>query len=347
MTELSTGARRERVMIPHSRALWKRVTLTREAAVIGMLALVIVVAMNVVPNFDSPLTVTFLLRDLAPILLIALPMTLIIITEEIDLSVASIVALSSVTVGILTRDGAPFELAMVMGVLVGAAAGAINGFLVTVVGLPSLAVTIGSLAMFRGISVGLLGTQAVTDFPDTWTSLARANIPGTPVPAIMVVFVVLAAIFAIVLHATPFGRGLYAIGLNQEAAHFSGVNVARTKFVLFVVSGAVSGFAGVYFTLLYGNARGENATGMELAIIAAVLLGGVSIFGGRGAIHGVIAGVLLIGIIGSALRLAGVTADIINVITGVVLVLSVVGTSFLAWLQRSRASARARGGNQG
>lgn len=346
MSELMTDSPRTRSLAPHARPFWQRALVTRESAVIAILAIVVLVAMVTVPNFDSPLTVTFLLRDVSPILLIALPMTLIIITEEIDLSVASVVALSSVTVGILTRDGAPFEIAMIAGVLVGVVAGAINGFLVTVVGLPSLAVTIGTLAMFRGISVGLLGTQAVTDFPEQWTALARANIPGTPIPVIMIGFAVLAIAFGVVLHATPFGRSLYAIGLNKEAAHFSGVNVARTKFILFVASGAMAGFAGVYFTLLYGNARGENATGMELAVIAAVLLGGVSIFGGRGAIHGVIAGVLLIGVIGSALRLAGVTADIINVITGVVLVLSVVSASFLAWLQRTRATARARGGTQ-
>ena len=265
-------------------------------------------------------------------------MTLIIITEEIDLSVASIVGLSSVTVGVLTQAGWPFEVAALAAIVVGLVAGA-NGFLVTVVGLPSLAVTIGTLALFRGIAVGLLGTEAVTEFPETWTDLAKANIPGTPLPLIMIPVAVLAIVFAVLLHLTPFGRSLYAIGLNKEAAQFSGIDVARTKFVLFVLSGTVSGFAGVYFTLLYSNARGENAMGMELQIIAAVLLGGVSIFGGRGALHGVIAGVLLIGTLGSALRLAGVTSDIINVITGVLLVLSVVSASLLAWVQSRRAAA--------
>lgn len=323
----------------HARPFWRRALFTREAAIIGVLVLVIVVAMATVRNFDSPLTVTYLLRDIAPILLIALPMTLIIITEEIDLSVASIVGLSSVTVGVLTQAGWPFEIAALAAIVVGFAAGAINGFLVTVVGLPSLAVTIGTLALFRGIAVGLLGTEAVTDFPAVWTDLAKANIPGTPIPLIMIPFTVLAVLFAVLLHLTPFGRSLYAIGLNKEAAQFSGIDVNRTKFSLFVMSGAVSGFAGVYFTLLYSNARGENAMGMELQIIAAVLLGGVSIFGGRGALHGVIAGVLLIGTLGSALRLAGVTSDIINVITGALLVLSVVSASLLAWLQSRRAAA--------
>ncbi len=269
-------------------------------------------------------------------------MTLIIITEEIDLSVASIVGLSSVTVGVLTQAGWPFELAGLAAIVVGVVAGAVNGFLVTVVGLPSLAVTIGTLALFRGIAVGLLGTEAVTEFPETWTDLAKANIPGTPLPLIMIPFAGLAIVFAVLLHLTPFGRSLYAIGLNKEAAQFSGIDVGRTKFVLFVMSGAVSGFAGVYFTLLYSNARGENAMGMELQVIAAVLLGGVSIFGGRGALHGVIAGVLLIGTLGSALRLAGVTSDIINVITGLLLVLSVVSASLLAALQARRAAAIGR-----
>ncbi|MET0734925.1 MAG: ABC transporter permease [Microbacterium sp.] len=338
MTAATTAAA-PRVYKLHARPAWRRFLLTRETAIIALLILVIVVALATVQNFDSPLTVTYLLRSVAPILLIALPMTLIIITEEIDLSVASIVGLTSVTTGILANAGWPFEIAALTAVLVGVLCGAINGFLVTVVGLPSLAVTIGTLALFRGIAVGLLGTTAITDFPEFWTDLAKANIPGTPVPVIMIPFVVLAIVFAVLLHFTPFGRTLYAIGLNREAAQFSGIDVGRTKFILFVLSGAVSGFAGVYFTLLYSNARGDNAMGLELQVIAAVLLGGVSIFGGRGALHGVIAGVLLIGTLGSALRLANVTSDIINVITGVLLILSVVSASLLAWLQRRRSAA--------
>lgn len=339
MTTTAPETRTARTYRAHAHPAWRRALVTREAAIIGLLVAVVAVALVAVPNFDSPLTVTYLLREVAPILLIALPMTLIIITEEIDLSVASIVGLSSVMTGILTQAGWPFAIAALTAILVGTVAGVVNGFLVTVVGLPSLAVTIGTLALFRGIAVGLLGTTAITEFPEFWSDLAKDNIPGTPIPGIMIPFVVLAIGFAVLLHFTPFGRSLYAIGLNREAAAFSGVDVGRTKFLLFVLSGTVSGFAGVYFTLLYSNARGDNATGMELQVIAAVLLGGVSIFGGRGAMHGVIAGVLLIGTLGSALRLAGITSDIINVITGVLLVLSVVSASFLAWLRGRRISA--------
>ncbi|NQX11701.1 ABC transporter permease [Microbacteriaceae bacterium VKM Ac-2855] len=319
----------------YGRPAWQRLLLTRETAIIVLLILVIVVASAVVRNFDKPITLTYLFLDIAPTLLIALPMTLIIITGEIDLSVASTVGLASVVTGTLTQAGLPFVLAALIAIVVGAVGGALNGFLVTVVGLPSLAVTIGTLALYRGLAVGLLGTTAVTDFPEFWTDLAKAKLFG-PVPLVVLPFAVLAIAFAVLLHFTRFGRGIYAIGLNDEAAIFSGVNVNRTKFILFVLSGAVSALAGIYYTLRYGSARGDNATGLELQVIAAVLLGGVSIFGGRGALHGVIAGVILIGIIASALRLANVTSDVINIITGVLLVLSVVSTSFLAWLSRMR-----------
>jgi rhamnose transport system permease protein len=335
-------ARPTRSYRAHEHPLWRRVLANREAAVILLLILVIAVAVATVRDFGGPLTWTFLFRELAPILLIALPMTLIIVTEEIDLSVASIVGLSSVITGVLSQAGLPFPVAALVAILVGGVAGVVNGFLITVVGLPSLAVTIGTLALFRGIAVGMLGTTAITDLPEFWTDLARANIPGTPIPGIMIPFAVLAIAFAVLLHFTPFGRALFAIGLNKEAAAFSGIDVGRVKFLLFVLSGLVSGFAGVYFTLIFSNARGDNATGMELSVIAAVLLGGVSIFGGLGAIHGVIAGVLLIGTLGSALRLAGVTSDIINVITGVLLILSVVSASFLRWFRAKRIASIGR-----
>ena len=320
----------------YAHPLWRRVLLTREMAVIAALVLVWVWAYTQVPYFAAPITLTYLLLDIAPILLMALPMTLVIITGEIDLSVASVVGLSSVLLGSLHQGGLPIELAAVIAIVAGALAGALNGFLITVVGLPSLAVTIGTLALYRGLAVGLLGTKAVTEFTDSWKDFAKSTLFGSPIPTIILIFVVLAILFVVLLHFTPFGRGVYAIGLSSETAHFSGVNVERTKFVLFVLSGAIAALAGIYFTLRFGSARGDNATGMELGVIAAVLLGGVSIFGGRGSLHGVIAAVILIGAISSALRLASVTSDVINIITGALLIASVVSTSVLAWLRRKR-----------
>lgn len=320
----------------YSTPIWRRMLFTREAGIIALTLVVILYSLYNVPNFDGPLTLRFLLLDIAPILLIALPMTLIIVTGEIDLSVASTVGLSSALLGTFVSHGWPIATAAVAAVLIGAVAGFVNGFLVAYVGLPSLAVTIGTLALYRGIAVGLLGTKAITDFPQGWRDWANMTIGGTNYPNVMVPFVVLAVAFVVLLHFSTFGRGIYDIGLNSEAAHFTGVNVERTKLILFVLSGAVSAFAGIFFTLRFGSARGDNATGLELQVIAAVLLGGVSIFGGRGKFHGVLAGVVLIGVLSSALRLKGITVNVTNIIIGCLLIASVIAPSLLTWLQSLR-----------
>jgi rhamnose transport system permease protein len=336
MTDTATATTTSRVIRDHDRPLWRRVILSRESAIVGLLIIVAVVASVSIRGFGQPITLTFLLMDVAPTLLIALPMTLIMITGEIDLSVGSMVGLSSVVTGALVQAHWPFGSAALVALAVGVIGGAVNGLLVTVVGLPSLAVTIGTLALFRGVAVGILGTTAVTDFPEFWTALAQAKVAGTTIPYIMVPFVILLAVFIVLLHFTPFGRGIYAIGMSKDAARFSGVHVERTKLILFILSGLISAFAGIFYTLRFGTARGDNATGLELQVIAAVVLGGVSVFGGRGQLYGVVAAVLLIGALSSALRLANITSDVINIITGVLLVVSVVGASVLTWLQRAR-----------
>lgn len=339
--EPTTGQTRQ--YADHATPLWRRALLTREAAVILLLVVVFLWAQTSVANFDSPLTIKFLLLDIAPILLIALPMTLIIVTGEIDLSVASTVALSSVMVGVLVDHGWSLPMAALLALLVGAVAGAFNGFLVAYVGLPSLAVTIGTLALYRGIAQGLLGTKAVTEFPEKWTDLAKDTIGSSNIPLIVIPFVVLAVLFAWLLHFSSFGRGIFDIGLNDEAARFTGVDVERTKLILFMLAGLVSAFAGVYYTLRFGSARGDNAPGMELQVIAAVLLGGVSIFGGRGALHGVVAGVVLIGVVSSALRLETISSNVINIIIGLLLVASVMSTSVLAAVSSWRSQRANRG----
>src|SRR4051794_18994283 len=254
----SASASTPRTYRDYGRPAWQRLLFTRSNAVIALLVIVAVWASVSVRAFGTPITLTFLLLDVAPILLIALPMTCVIITGEIDLSVASIVGLSSVLLGILHQAGWPVESAALVALLVGAVGGAVNGFLVTVVGLPSLAVTIGTLALFRGLAVGLLGTTAVTDFPEFWKDLVKARFVGTPIPAVTLLIVILAVAFAVLLHFTPFGRGIYAIGLSPETARFSGVHVERTKFILFVLAGLVSALAGIYFTLRFSSARGDN-----------------------------------------------------------------------------------------
>lgn len=334
----SSGTTTVTPMPNYGRPAWQRIVFSREAAVIALVIIVAIVAYTQVPYFGTPTTVYFLLLDIAPILMIALPMTFVIVTGEIDLSVASTLGLSSVLLGVLTQAGWPIEAAMVVCLIAGVIAGAINGFLVTVVGLPSLAVTIGTLALFRGIAVGLLGTTAVTSFPAFWSTLAVARIggPTSGIPSVTILVLVLVVVFAVILHFTSFGRGVFAVGLSSDTAAFSGISVARVKFISFLLTGVVSALAGIFWTLRYGSARGDNALGLELSVIAAVLLGGVSIFGGKGAIHGVIAGVVLIGVLQSALRLASVSSDAINIITGALLILSVLSPRILAAIRSRR-----------
>jgi rhamnose transport system permease protein len=326
----------QRTYADYGRPAWRRVLFSREMAIIGLLALVVVFASLLVPKFASPVTLGYLLSDITPLLFIALAMAPVMITGDIDLSVGSMVGLSSVVVGLCSQAGLPIPVAIVAALVVGALGGVFNGFLVTRVGLPALAVTIGTLALYRGIAVGLLGTTAITQFDKWWTALVKARIGTTGVPVVMILFVVLLAAFVVMLHFTPFGRGIFAIGLSKDAAAFSGVHVDRTRLTLFVLSGLMSALAGVYYALYYNSARGDNATGLELQVIAAVVLGGVSVWGGRGALHGVVAGVLLIGVLSKALQLVNITSDVVSIITGVLLVLSVLAGSVLAWAQSKR-----------
>ncbi len=316
---------------------------SRDTVLVAVLLMALVFASVSVDRFASTVTVGYLLLDAIPLLLLALPMTLIIVTGEIDLSVASIVGLTTATVGTLWLNGYGFLVTAIAALVVGILAGVTNGFLIAYVGLPSLAVTIGTLALYRGLALVVIGDNAVGDFPPDLSAFVTSKIGGTGIPVVMVGVLVIAAIFATLLHFTPFGRGLYALGFSKEAATFVGFKGARAKFWLYVASGLVCGIVGLYWSLRYSSARSDSAAGLELTVIAAVLLGGVSIFGGRGTITGALTGVLLIAVINYALRLQRVPQEILIVITGSLLIISVVGPSIY---ERLRAAIHTRSVNK-
>jgi rhamnose transport system permease protein len=255
--------------------------------------------------------------------IMALPMTLIIISGEIDLSVESTLGMSSALLGVLWADHWPMLAIFVAIAVVGAVAGAINGLLVTRVGLPSLAVTIGTLALYRGVALILLGPRTVANFPTTYTNAGTTAIPHTDLPYSIGIFIVLAVIFGIVLHATPFGRSIYAMGDNAEAAMFSGLRVKRVKTSLFVISGVASALAGVLFTFRLNTAVQDNGTGLSLDVVAIVLLAGVSIFGGKGSIAGVFLAVLAFAGLQNALLLTNFNQEATGLVTGGLLLVSV------------------------
>jgi rhamnose transport system permease protein len=310
-----------------------------DAAVIALLVVFLVVASATVENFATGRNLSFLVLDLAPIALIALPMTLIIVTGEIDLSVASMLGLTSAVLGALWDGGLSIETIIPLCLVLGAVLGAVNGLFVTLFGLPSLAVTIGTLALYRGLAFVVLGDAAVAQFPGSYTAFVTGSTAG--IPNLVFPLAVLALVFGLVLHATPVGRSLFAIGGGVEAARFTGVRVTRVKFWLYVVCGVVCALAGVLWTLRYASARADNGSGLELAVVAAVLLGGVSIFGGRGTLWGVLGGVALLASLQNALRLADVSNEALSVVTGLLLIVSVLAPNVASAI-RSAAERRSR-----
>ncbi|MEY3935301.1 MAG: hypothetical protein RI901_731, partial [Actinomycetota bacterium] len=256
-------------------------------------------------------------------MIIAFAMLFMIILGEIDLSVASILALGSSMLGWSYAKGAPIWISILICILVGTTCGFINGFLVTRLGLGSLAVTIGTLALYRGIANGLLGENTVNEFPEFWTSFGFDTIDKSFMPKTLPLIIFFGILFGLLLHKTPFGRRTLAIGQSPEAAKFAGVNVIRHKMIVFTFTGFMSGVAGVIYTFRFSTAQADNGVGLELLVISAILLGGVSIFGGIGTMWGVVAGVLLAGSVESWLTLQEINAQWRTIVTGILLLISV------------------------
>jgi rhamnose transport system permease protein len=311
-----------------------------EVLLLVLLGCTIAYGADVSPYFLQSSNLFFICLNVGEIAIMALPLTLIVITGEIDLSVASTLGLCGVLMAELFKHGWGIWPAMILAVLLGAVLGAVNGVLVTRIGLPSLAVTIGTLTLYRGIAQGILPTDTIGGFPTGLSSIGVVPIPHTHVPYSFLFFAVLAILFAVVLHATPLGRAIFAIGAAQEAAFFAGIRVKRIKFWLFVLSGTLSGFAGVLWTLRFASARYDSGQGLELFVVTVVLLGGISIFGGRGTIIGVVIAVAVLGCLQTALTADQVPAQDQNIVVGALLLASVIVPNAADLYRRARARLR-------
>lgn len=252
--------------------------------------------------------------------MIAFAMALLIIAGEIDLSVASIIALASTAMGAVAQlDVSTFTLILV-GLSVGLACGAFNGFLVTKFGLASIVVTIGTMSLFRGISYIILGDKAYRGYPEEFSFFGQGYVFWV-ISFEFVLFVLTAIFFGLLLHKTQFGRTVYAIGNNQTGAFFSGINVHRVKFLLFLLTGLMSGIAAICLTSRLGSTRPSIAFGMELEIVTMVVLGGVNILGGSGSIIGVVIAAFVMGLVTFGLGLLNVPGIVMSIFIGSLLIL--------------------------
>ena len=254
--------------------------------------------------------------------LLALGMTFVIITGGIDLSVASLMALVSVVVGFSTKAGLPLPGAMALGVATGVGCGLLNGAVVANLGLHPLVVTLATMALFRGAAYVISNAEAYSTYPDWFTAIGGYYIGGI-VPAQLPVFALVCAVAWIVLAKTPFGRRVYGLGENEQAVRFSGANVAHLKLKIYGLMGFLVSLAAIIQTSRISTSRANMALGLELPVIAAVVLGGTAVTGGSGTITGTLLGLLILSYLQDGLQFAGISSDWGLVITGALLILGV------------------------
>ena len=265
--------------------------------------------------------------------LLSLALTPIIITGGIDLSVGSMLALCAVVLGMLWRDAqVPLPMAIVLTLLAGCGCGLLNGILIGGLGLPPLIVTLGTFSLYRGIAEGMTrGIENYSGFGQNFLFLGQGYIGGV-LPPQLLVLAVATALAAWTLHRTAFGRSLYAIGFSAEGARFAGIPVRRRLMIIYIVSGLAASVAALIYVAHLGQAKSDAGTGYELSAITTVVLGGASIFGGRGSVFGTIVGLYALVVLQNGLRLAALPAELTGVLTGVLLV----GTVTLHGVQRSK-----------
>ena len=330
--------------VPQGRAVPDRLTsrAARAARSWEALLLVVAVAVFVANSFASPYFLnawnlsdaTFNFTEKA---LIAFPMAMLIIAGDIDLSVASILALASTAMGVVMAAGGDTTLIVLVGLGTGLACGAVNGLLVAGLGLPSIVVTIGTMSLFRGASYVILGDEAFNGYPEAFAWFGQGYAFWV-ISVELVIFTVAAIAFFVLLHRTSFGRTVYAIGNNPTAALFSGIRVARVRFVLFLMTGVMSGLAAVCLTSRLGSTRPSIATGWELEVVTMVVLGGINILGGSGTIPGVVLAAIIMGLVTFGFGLLNVPGIVMSIFLGILLI---------AVIALPRLWARARGRREG
>lgn len=300
----------------------KRILASWETLLFGVAVAIFIFNSLASPYFLDPYNLSDATFNFTEKAMIAFAMALLVIAGEIDLSVAAIIALASTAMGAAAQAGVDTVGLVAIGLGVGLFCGLFNGFLVSGMKLPSIVVTIGTMSLFRGISYIVLGDQAYGNYPDSFAYFGQGYVVWV-FSFEFVLFIVLAIVFAILLHATNFGRQVYAIGNNDFAARFSGIPVERVKFILFLLTGLMSGIAAVCLTSRLGSTRPSIALGWELEVVTMVVLGGVSILGGSGTIGGVVIAAFVMGLVTFGLGLLNVPGIVMSIFIGLLLIITI------------------------
>lgn len=298
---------------------WKRALKSWEALLFAVAVAIFIANSLASPYFLDPWNLSDASFNFTEKAIIAFAMAMLIIAGEIDLSVAAIIALASTAMGLAMSAGASVPVLVLIGLATGLICGAFNGFLVAGLGLPSIVVTIGTMSLFRGIAYIVLGDGAFTGYPDAFGWFGQGYVWWV-FSFELVLFMVMAVVFGLLLHATNFGRRVYVIGNNATAARFSGVRVDRIRFILFLLTGLMSGIAAICLTSRLGSTRPSIATGFELEVVTMVVLGGVNILGGSGTIPGVVIAALVMGLVTFGLGLLNVPGIVMSIIIGALLI---------------------------
>lgn len=297
------------------------------------------------PRFLSVTNLTQVTVLASIIAIVAVGEAMVVLTRNVDLSVESVIGLVAFVVGdVVAKEILSVPAAWGFGIGLGLVLGMINGFLVAVLRVPSIVATLGTLSIYRGLAFLVAGGKQVTliDLPPGYTDPARATVFGV-LPVFLVLAVVIVIVAAIILRSTPFGRSVYAVGSNPEAAEVLGINARVVTFVVFSVCGLLGGIAGIMWGLQFGTINATAATGVTLQVIAAVVVGGVNIFGGSGTVVGAGLGAMFLAFISNALVLLSLSQFWLQAIYGVVILVAVsLDAALLRRVQRSHKRARLR-----
>ncbi len=338
MSTLSKQTHESRVIPDRLETPFRRLLASWEVLLFGVAVIIFIANSLASPYFLNAWNLSDATFNFTEKALIAFAMALLIIAGEIDLSVAAIIALASTAMGYAVQMGVGTPGLVAIGITVGLACGAFNGLLVAGLKLPSIVVTIGTMSLFRGISYIVLGDQAFGKYPADFAYFGQGYVVWV-FSFEFVLFLVMAVVFGILLHRTNFGRHVYVIGTNPHAARFSGIPVERVKFILFLLTGLMSGIAAVCLTSRLGSTRPSIAQGFELEVVTMVVLGGVSILGGSGSIAGVVIAAFVMGLVTFGLGLLNVPGIVMSIFIGLLLIITIALPIVARRLRNARSAA--------